>query len=94
MDQPTGDGINTYVVARAVSEAGIKVALSGLGGDELFGGYPSFSRLAAASSWLRLWGRAPQPVRNVVARGIQAAGGSSVAAMKRAAPGRQRWRPG
>ena len=85
MDQPTGDGINTYVVARAVSETGMKVALSGLGGDELFGGYPSFSRLAAASSWLRLWGRAPQPVRNVVARGIEAAGGSSVAAMKRAA---------
>lgn len=44
MDQPTMDGINSYIVARAVSRAGIKVALSGLGGDELFAGYPSFRR--------------------------------------------------
>lgn len=43
-DQPTMDGINTYVVARAVKEAGITVALSGLGGDELFAGYATFRR--------------------------------------------------
>ncbi|MFN9643992.1 MAG: asparagine synthase (glutamine-hydrolyzing) [Cyanobacteriota bacterium] len=42
MDGPTADGINTYLVSRAVAEQGSKVALSGLGADELFGGYPSF----------------------------------------------------
>ena len=44
IDQPTMDGINTYVVSSAVKDAGITVALSGLGGDELFAGYPSFRR--------------------------------------------------
>jgi asparagine synthase (glutamine-hydrolysing) len=43
-DQPSMDGVNTYVVAKAVKQAGITVALSGLGGDELFAGYPSFRR--------------------------------------------------
>ena len=42
MDQPTTDGVNTFLVSRAAAASGIKVALSGLGGDELFAGYPSF----------------------------------------------------
>ena len=42
MDQPSIDGVNTWFVAKAARELGLKVAISDLGGDELFGGYPSF----------------------------------------------------
>ncbi len=45
MDQPTIDGVNTWFVSKAVAEAKIKVALSGVGGDELFGSYPSFEKI-------------------------------------------------
>ena len=53
MDQPSIDGINTWFISKAAHEAGMKVAVSGLGGDELFGGYPSFSDIPR---WVRaLW---------------------------------------
>jgi asparagine synthase (glutamine-hydrolysing) len=45
MDQPTTDGINNYFVSYAAVRAGLKVALSGLGGDEVFGSYPSFRQI-------------------------------------------------
>ncbi|RAU83283.1 asparagine synthase (glutamine-hydrolyzing) [Pontibacter arcticus] len=45
MDHPSGDGPNTYVVSKVTKEAGITMALSGLGGDELFGGYDVFKRM-------------------------------------------------
>ncbi len=45
MDQPTIDGVNAYFVSKAAVESGLKVAISGLGGDELFGSYPSFREI-------------------------------------------------
>jgi len=45
MDQPTIDGVNTFFVSWAAVKAGLKVAVSGLGGDEIFGGYPSFTEV-------------------------------------------------
>ena len=45
MDQPSIDGVNTYFVAAAAHEVGMKVALSGVGGDELFAGYPGFRQV-------------------------------------------------
>jgi asparagine synthase (glutamine-hydrolysing) len=54
LDQPTMDGINTFVVSKAVKNAGVTVALSGLGGDELFAGYPSFKRALKVEATSRM----------------------------------------
>ena len=53
MDQPSIDGVNTWFVAKAAREAGLKVAISGLGGDELLAGYPSFTTMPR---WRRRFG--------------------------------------
>jgi asparagine synthase (glutamine-hydrolysing) len=71
MDQPSIDGINTWFVSKAASEAGLKVAVSGLGGDELFGGYPSFRDIPR---WVRLlWLPSHLPGLGALAEQVQAA---------------------
>lgn len=63
MDQPSVDGINTYIVSGEARRAGIKVALTGLGGDEIFGGYSSFRTVPRMERFMRSWNRVPKPVR-------------------------------
>ena len=54
MDQPTINGVNTYFVSWATAQAGLKVAMSGVGGDEIFGGYPSFTQIPKLYNFLRV----------------------------------------
>jgi len=69
MDHPSGDGPNTYIVSKATKHAGITMALSGLGGDELFAGYDVFKRSLALNkkAWLNL---APQFMRGLGAKAL------------------------
>ncbi|MBK8228220.1 MAG: asparagine synthase (glutamine-hydrolyzing) [Flavobacteriales bacterium] len=72
MDHPSADGPNTYVVSKVTKEAGITMALSGLGGDEVFAGYPVFTRTLAL--WKKRWvTQFPRGLRSLAASVISAA---------------------
>lgn len=66
MDHPSGDGLNTWVISKVTKNAGIDMALSGLGGDELFAGYDLFKRLYYLNKF-RMLGDVPLSVRNIPA---------------------------
>jgi asparagine synthase (glutamine-hydrolysing) len=70
MDHPSGDGPNTYVVSKATKAAGITMALSGLGGDELFAGYDHFKRLYRLQKmgWLNA---IPLPLRQAAGAALE-----------------------
>jgi asparagine synthase (glutamine-hydrolysing) len=67
LDQPTMDGINTYFVSWAAREVGLKVALSGLGGDELFAGYGTFQNVPRLERLIRTAWFAPASIRRALA---------------------------
>jgi asparagine synthase (glutamine-hydrolysing) len=82
MQRPSIDGLNTYVVSKAVHEAGFKVALSGLGGDEAVGGYSHF-RLLPYLPGLRVLGRMPGKVNGAAAKLLARTGLAGEAKLRR-----------
>jgi asparagine synthase (glutamine-hydrolysing) len=64
MDLPSMDAVNTYFVSREARRAGLKVALSGLGGDEVFAGYSSFRTVPRMERFSRYWKRIPGSIRD------------------------------
>ena len=87
LDQPTMDGINTYFVSWAARQVGLKVALSGLGGDELFAGYSTFSDVPRLNKLAQTAKLLPAPLRRALApmlRTMLGGGGKSDAASKAA----------
>jgi asparagine synthase (glutamine-hydrolysing) len=79
LDQPTMDGLNTYFVSRAARQSGLKVALSGLGSDEIFGGYSTFVSTPRAAFVAGLGRWIPGPFRRMTAgAAVKIAAGDAV----------------
>ena len=76
MDSPSIDGFNTYVVSSRLAAEGVVVGLSGLGADELFGGYPTFTRAPRCSALLRGLRFVPRGLRRSAVAAVGSAAGS------------------
>ncbi len=72
MDLPTMDGVNTFFVSRETRKAGVKVALSGLGGDEVFAGYSTFRSVPRMEGFADNWKRVPGMIRDPLAAAFRA----------------------
>jgi len=70
MDQPTIDGINTYLVSAKTRAAGVKVALTGLGADEMFAGYSNFRRVPKMEMFSKRFGRLPRLAQRPLAASV------------------------
>jgi asparagine synthase (glutamine-hydrolysing) len=70
MDQPTIDGINTYLVSAKTRAAGVKVALTGLGADEMFAGYSNFRRVPKMELFSKRFGRLPRLARRPLSASV------------------------
>ena len=87
IDQPTFDGLNSYYISKAVREAGLTVALVGSGGDELFGGYPTFDAVPTLQRWARRTAVVPSALKMAAAR----VASRMLAGSGRATPPQTRW---
>jgi asparagine synthase (glutamine-hydrolysing) len=77
MDQPTIDGINTYLVSAKTRAAGVKVALTGLGADEMFAGYSNFRRVPQMERLATRLAKLPAPARKPLAAALALFAGRS-----------------
>ncbi len=69
-DHPSGDGLNSWIASKVASEQGINSIFSGIGGDEIFGGYPIFSRAKTLNKVSFLW-KTPYQIRNFTAKTVE-----------------------
>jgi asparagine synthase (glutamine-hydrolysing) len=84
LDQPSMDGVNTYIVAQRARAAGLKVALSGLGADEVFAGYSNFRDVPRMEVWMQRMQSMHKAVRHALPALYAAAAAKSDKNQKRA----------
>ena len=82
MDQPTIDGVNTYLVSAKTRAAGVKVALTGLGADEMFAGYSNFRRVPKMEAFSKRFARLPRLARRPLSASLALFAGKNDRSLK------------